>query len=203
LTWLRQEAFQGKVYNFSVAELESYAVGNNNVLVHNVKCFDDVWEPGEELPSGFQDVSPSEEELCGEFPTEPGGTGDAYDEANGQGVYVLRDPNVADPIDSIEYVGSGDAPARLVDHALLGSGKDDLVGDILFDNNLPAGQAKSLEQELMQMLGGPQSVNPSTPLRNLIQSIGESNSQYASKEFAASDSLVFEALRRAGALGAE
>ena len=32
---VRHEPFQGKVYNFSVAELESYAVGHNNVLVHN------------------------------------------------------------------------------------------------------------------------------------------------------------------------
>jgi hypothetical protein len=33
---VRKEAFKDKVYNFSVAELESYAVGLNNVLVHNV-----------------------------------------------------------------------------------------------------------------------------------------------------------------------
>jgi hypothetical protein len=32
---VRREQFKGKVYNFSVAELESYAVGVNNVLVHN------------------------------------------------------------------------------------------------------------------------------------------------------------------------
>ncbi len=32
---VRHEPFKGKVYNFSVAELESYAVANNNVLVHN------------------------------------------------------------------------------------------------------------------------------------------------------------------------
>ncbi len=39
---VRREAFQGKVYNFSVAELESYAVGRNNVLVHNVgECASD------------------------------------------------------------------------------------------------------------------------------------------------------------------
>ena len=38
---IRHEAFRGKVYNFSVAELESYAVGRNNVLVHNIPgdCF--------------------------------------------------------------------------------------------------------------------------------------------------------------------
>jgi hypothetical protein len=37
---VRKEAFKDKVYNFSVAELESYAVGVNNVLVHNTgDCF--------------------------------------------------------------------------------------------------------------------------------------------------------------------
>jgi hypothetical protein len=38
---MRLEPFTGKVYNFTVAELESYAVGLNNVLVHNVAgdCF--------------------------------------------------------------------------------------------------------------------------------------------------------------------
>jgi hypothetical protein len=40
---VRKEAFKDKVYNFSVAELESYAVGVNNVLVHNTPdCFTDL-----------------------------------------------------------------------------------------------------------------------------------------------------------------
>ncbi len=82
-----------------------------------------------------------------------------------------------------------------------GSGKEDLIGEILFNNNLPADQAISLEQELMQMLGGPRSVNPSTTLRNLYQGIAESNSNFLQLEFAADDELVIEALRRAGLLG--
>jgi hypothetical protein len=130
------------------------------------------------------------------FPTKPGGTGAAYNEATGQGVYVLRNRGIG----QIEYVGRGDAPARLAEHAKPGSGNEDLVGEILFNNNLPANQARSLEQELMQMLGGPKSTNPSSPLRNKIQGIGEGNPQFLELEFAADDALVIETLRRAGLL---
>jgi hypothetical protein len=79
-----------------------------------------------------------------------------------------------------------------------GSGKDDLIGQILFNNNLSAGTAVSLEQELMQAFGGPRSVNPSTCLRNKFQALGESNSGFTKLEFEADDGLVIEALRRAG-----
>jgi hypothetical protein len=45
---VRHQAFKGKVYNFSVAELESYAVGHNNVLVHNdPTCFNDLTDSGQ------------------------------------------------------------------------------------------------------------------------------------------------------------
>ncbi len=121
-----------------------------------------------------------------------GGTGAAYDELGGQGVYVLRDAS-----DNIRYVGRGDAPARLAAHATPGSGKEDLVGQILFNNNLSARRAISLEQELQQLLGGVRSTNPETPLRNLIQGLGERNPNFLRTEFAASDGLVIEALRRA------
>lgn len=130
------------------------------------------------------------------FPTRPGGTGAAYNELTGQGVHILRDSS-----GTIRYVGRGDAPERLLAHAKPGSGKEDLVGEVLFNNNLPAAQAKSLEQELMQMLGGPKSVNPSTSLRNKIQGIGEGNPNFIDLEFAADDALVIEALQRAGLLG--
>jgi len=112
---------------------------------------------------------------------------------NGQGIYLLRDSN-----DVIRYVGRGDAPARLAAHALPGSGKEDLIGQILFNNNLTARQAISLEQDLMQLLGGAKSVNPGTGLRNTIQGLAESNSRFTKQEFAADDGLVIEALRRAG-----
>jgi hypothetical protein len=111
-------------------------------------------------------------------------------------VYVLRKGKNG----PIEYVGRGDAPAEIAKYARRGSGKDDLVGQILFDNNLPAAKARSLEQELQQMLGGPKSTNPSTRLRNKIQGIGESNPKFVELEFAAEDALVIEALRRAGFL---
>jgi hypothetical protein len=83
----------------------------------------------------------------------------------------------------------------------LGSGKDDLVGNILFNNNLRAAQAVSLENELINLLGGSRSVNPRTSLRNKIQGVGEGNPDFLRLEFAADDELVFEALRRAGILG--
>jgi Pretoxin HINT domain len=126
----------------------------------------------------------------------PCGSGAAYDAANGQGLYILRDPD-----SEIRYVGRGDAPARILKHAEPGSGKEDLVGEILFNNDLPAAQAMSLEQELMQALGGPKSVNPGTALRNKVQSLGESNQNFVELEFAADDDLVIEALRRAGIIG--
>ena len=126
------------------------------------------------------------------FAVKPGGTGAAYDIVNGQGVYVLRDSN-----EKIRYVGRGDAHERLLKHSKLGSGRDDLIGEILFDNSLSAAQAQSLEQELMQLFGGPKSINPGTQLRNKIQGIGESNSNFLQLEFAADDELVIEALRRA------
>ena len=129
------------------------------------------------------------------FPTKPGGTGAAYNEATGQGVYVLRDAS-----GEIKYVGRGDAPTRIAEHAKPGSGKEDLVGEILFNNNLPAAKAMSLEQEMTQMLGGPKSTNPSTTLRNKIQGIGEGNPNFTELEFAADTPLVIEALRRAGLL---
>lgn len=108
---------------------------------------------------------------------------------------------ISDSSGRIRYIGRGDAPERLLAHAKPGSGKEDLVGEVLFNNNLPAAQAQSLEQELMQMLGGPKSVNPSTSLRNKIQGIGEGNPNFIDLEFAADDALVIEALRRAGLLG--
>jgi hypothetical protein len=76
-----------------------------------------------------------------------------------------------------------------------------LVGHIIFNNELPAAQAQSLEQELMQIFGGPKSINPSTPLRNLVQGIAESNPQFVDLEFAAGDDLLIEALRRIGMIG--
>jgi hypothetical protein len=74
------------------------------------------------------------------FPAKPGGTGAAYNEATGQGVYVLRNPKT----NQIEYVGRGDAPSRLLEHAKPGSGKEDLVGEILFNNNFPALKLRAL-----------------------------------------------------------
>ncbi|MCC6698921.1 MAG: hypothetical protein IT365_25080 [Candidatus Hydrogenedentes bacterium] len=146
--------------------------------------------------NSMDDVGDAARAASRKFPTRPGGTGAAYNELTGQGVYILRDSS-----GTIRYVGRGDAPERLLAHAKPGSGKEDLVGEILFNNNLPAAQAQSLEQELIHMLGGPKSVNPGTSLRNKIQGIGEGNPSFLQLEFAADDHLVIEALRRAGLLG--
>ena len=166
------------VYNLEVLNHHTYHVTKQGLLVHNAnRC------PGTSGPSTF--------------PAQPGGTGKAYDEANGQGVYLLRNPKSK----QIEYFGRGDAPNRIVEHARPGSGKEDLVGEIIFNNNLPAAKAVSLENELIHMLGGPKSINRSTSLRNKIQSLGEGNPNFIELEFAADDELVIEALRRAGLLG--
>src|SRR6185312_2808746 len=100
----------------------------------------------------------------------------------------------------IQYVGRGDAPQRLLAHARIGSGKEDLVGQILFNNNLQAEQATSLENELQQVLGGPKSANPATSLRNEIQGLGQDNPDFIDLEFSAGDDLFIEALIRAGVL---
>jgi hypothetical protein len=131
------------------------------------------------------------------FPTKAGGTGAAYSEMTGQGLYILRSRTTG----QIEYIGRGDAPSRLLDHAMPGSDKQHLVGEILFNNNLTAAQAQSLENELMHILGGPKSINPGTPLLNKVQGIGERNPNFLNLEFAADDELVIEALKRAGLLG--
>ncbi|MFM7162028.1 MAG: hypothetical protein ACKO3P_16875, partial [Planctomycetaceae bacterium] len=94
----------------------------------------------------------------------------------------------------------GDAPQRLLEHAKPRSGKEDLVGEVLFNNNLSAYHAQSLENELMHMLGGPKSINPATCLRNKIEGIGEGHPYFLILEFSAGDELVLEALRRAGLL---
>jgi hypothetical protein len=125
-----------------------------------------------------------------------GGTGAHYNEASGQGLYILRNPRTG----VIEYVGRGDAPSRIAAHALPGSGKEGLVAEILWSNNLPMPQAVSLERELMHLLGGPRSLRPNTVLRNQIDSLSPSNPNHVDWEFAADDALLIETLRRAGLL---
>jgi hypothetical protein len=49
---IRLQPYRDKVYNFHVQEFESYAVGQNSVLVHNIN--NDANGPGENSPDGIQ-----------------------------------------------------------------------------------------------------------------------------------------------------
>ncbi len=77
-----------------------------------------------------------------------GGTGEAYNRLNGQGLYVLLDE-----AGNVTYVGRGDAPSRLAAHAR------DVVngqyrGRIIANNNLSYEEARGLEQLLIDCFGG-------------------------------------------------
>ncbi|WP_299490925.1 RHS repeat-associated core domain-containing protein [uncultured Shewanella sp.] len=100
----------------------------------------------------------------------PGGTGANYDQVNGQGLYVLRDPMTND----IKYVGRGDAPARAVAHSA-SDDKGHLVQEIIHNNNLTKAEAKHLEQRLLDKLGGAKSTDPDTEMLNKIRSYSPSN----------------------------
>lgn len=99
-----------------------------------------------------------------------GGSRADYDEANGQGIYVLRDPIS----NEIKYVGRGDAPARGYAHGI-DKDKGHLVQEIIHNNNLTKAEAKHIEQSLMDKLGGAQSTNPVTNLLNQIRSYSPTN----------------------------
>ena len=55
---IRHEPYNDKVYNFHVAELESYAVGGNSVLVHNMN--NDLEGPGQGEPNAGDDIPEDE-----------------------------------------------------------------------------------------------------------------------------------------------
>ncbi|WP_259643721.1 RHS repeat domain-containing protein, partial [Pseudomonas syringae group genomosp. 3] len=97
-----------------------------------------------------------------------GGSGSKYYSVNGQGLYVLHAGG------KIKYVGRGDASVRLNVHAST-PGKSSLEQLTVFDNNLSKAEAKFLEQKLIGMHGGAQSMNPLTNLLNKIRSFSTSN----------------------------
>ncbi|RMP40921.1 hypothetical protein ALQ24_200021 [Pseudomonas syringae pv. antirrhini] len=107
---------------------------------------------------------------CNGLPSmrKPGGSGSKYDSVNGQGLYVLHAGG------KIKYVGRGDAPVRLAAHAQT-PGKSNLEKLTVFPNNLSKAEAKFLEQKLIGMHGGAQSMNPLTNLLNKIRSFSTSN----------------------------
>ncbi len=125
-------------------------------------------------------------------PSNVGGTGKDYDSENGQGLYVLYDES-----GQIKYVGRGDAPSRLAVHEN-SVDKDELIGEILFTNNLTKAQAKGLEQALIDHYGGALSQDPETPLLNKIRSYSQENPNAGNYKDAATQELLKEALKRIG-----
>jgi hypothetical protein len=121
-----------------------------------------------------------------------GGTGKNYNPATGQGIYVLRDESGA-----IKYVGRGDAPARLATHAD-SIDKGDLIGEVLWTNNLTKAQAKGLEQQLIDNFGGAARQNPNTPLLNQYRSYAPENPNAALYQNSVTDPLWQATLNRLG-----
>lgn len=147
-------------------------------------------------PRGIEDPTSTAHVDQGEpkppMPSGAGGTGASYDKVNGQGLYVLKDE-----AGNVKYVGRGDAPTRIAKHADT-EGKDDLIGQILWENNLSKAQAKGLEQRIMNYFGGAKSQNRKTPLQNEIRSYSPENPNAALYERSGTDQLFNETLKRLG-----
>ncbi|GFM66076.1 hypothetical protein PSCICJ_21940 [Pseudomonas cichorii] len=126
------------------------------------------------------------------LPSGIGGTGANYDKVNGQGLYVLKNE-----AGDVMYVGRGDAPARIDKHAIT-PGKDDLIAQTLWENNLTKAQAKGLEQRIMDLYGGARRQNPDTPLLNEYRSYAPENPNAQLYRDAGTDQLFNETLKRIG-----
>ena len=125
------------------------------------------------------------------LPKGVGGTGKNYDKVDGQGLYVLVEPDAG----IVRYVGRGDAPARTARHATT-DGKSHLEAVILWDNSLPTAQAKGLEQSLMDHFGGARRQNPDTPLLNEFRGYAPTNPNAGDYSAAATEGLVQATLNR-------
>lgn len=119
-------------------------------------------------------------------------TGKAYNKATGQGLYVL-----VDDAGEVLYVGRGDVPVRLKRH-YSSLDKGHLSGRLIWENNLTKGQAKGLEQALIDYFGGARSTNPVTNLINRIRAIGPRNPNAAAYNSAVTPELFEETIRRIG-----
>lgn len=126
------------------------------------------------------------------MPSGIGGTGANYNKATGQGLYVLRNE-----AGEIKYIGRGDAPARLATHAD-SIDKGDLIGEVLYTNNLTKAQAKGLEQNLIDRFGGAARKNPDTPLLNQYRSYAPENINAPVYRDAVTGELLQETLKRLG-----
>ena len=138
------------------------------------------------LPLTFERVGGSP------LPSGVGGTGANYDKATGQGLYVLFDEAGA-----VRYVGRGDAPARIGVHEM-SVDKGDLIGRVLWTNNLTKAQAKGLEQGLMDRFGGALRQNPESPLLNVFRSYSPMNPNAATYREAVTPELWQATLNKIG-----
>jgi hypothetical protein len=143
------------------------------------------------IPAG-EGTEPRASPTAEALPSGVGGTRANYNKATGQGLYVLREES-----GTVRYVGRGDVPARLASHAET-PGKENLIGEALWTNNLTDAQAKGLENRLMNFLGGPHSQNPETPLLNKIRAYSPANPAASTYDRGATGSLWEETLRRLG-----
>jgi hypothetical protein len=168
------------VHNFEVADDHTYFVGERGIWVHNTSSVRDALL---EMRGGAD---------CKLLPSGIGGTGARYNKETGQGLYVLYDEAGA-----VRYVGRGDAPARLVTHAD-SIDKSDLVGEVLWTNNLSKAQAKGIEQRLIDHFGGAARQSPDTPLLNEYRSYAPENPNASVYASSATDELWFETLKRLG-----
>ena len=105
-------------------------------------------------------------------------------------LYVLRDE-----AGNLKYVGRGDAPARITRHGVT-PGKDDLMGEVIWPNNLTKAQAKGLEQRLIDHFGGALRQNPETSLLNVFRSYAPTNLNAPTYRQAATDQLWSETIKR-------
>jgi RHS repeat-associated protein len=106
----------------------------------------------------------------------------SYNRSQGQGLYVLVERMPDDRI-IVRYVGRGDAPSRLTNHANPKSSKQQFEAILVADNNLTKEEAHGLEHMLVNFYGGPknaggtQLVNDDWPLsprhRNRSQIVQE------------------------------
>ncbi|MGE6699682.1 hypothetical protein ACQKH5_18535 [Hyphomonas sp. NPDC076900] len=126
------------------------------------------------------------------LPSGVGGAGAAYNKATGQGLYVLRDE-----AGNIRYVGRGDAPARIQTRAD-SINKSELIGDVLFDNNLTKAQAKGLEQRLINEFGGVRAHFRDSPWLNTINSYSSTNPNAPLYRDAVTDALRQYTLKKVG-----
>ncbi|MBX3625343.1 MAG: LysM peptidoglycan-binding domain-containing protein [Rhizobacter sp.] len=127
-----------------------------------------------------------------QLPSGVGGTGANYDKVTGQGLYVLFDEAGA-----LKYVGRGDAPARLAVHEA-SLDKGELVGRVLWTNNLSKPQAKGLEQALMDHFGGALRQNPGSPLLNQFRSYQPSNPNAQMYRDAVTEDLWIATMKKIG-----